>query len=270
MSFPTLPGGLGLGALALLMPVTTPLVHAQIATDRPDFVESSATVGAGAFQLETSVSYGRTGSGADRAASWSTPTLLRLGVGDVWELRVESAGWVHDASAAGQGAGSGLADAAVGAKWHVAPQRGASPATAVLVHADLPSGATALQGDGVRPSLRAVAEWELPAGVALGVMPGIALRRVSGESFAAGVLGVVVGKALSSSVRTFAEVSFHQLAAAEHGGNAGTFNAGLALLLTEFVQLDTGFSWGLTESAEDLTWGLGFSFLRPDSLASGR
>jgi hypothetical protein len=264
MASSTLPKSLGLGALVSVLTAAAPAsAHAQIVTDRPDFVESSATVGAGAFQLETSVSYGRTGAGAVRSATWSTPTLLRLGVGDALELRLESAGWIRDASAPGQGSGSGLADAAVGAKWRLKAQRGASPAAALLVHAELPSGATDLQGDGVRPSLRAVAEWELPEGFALGVMPGIAVGRASGEGFPSGILGLVVGKAVTSSLRTFAEVSFPQLAAAQHGGHVGTFNTGLALLLTDHVQLDTGLSWGLTESAEDLTWGFGLSVFRP-------
>jgi hypothetical protein len=47
----------------------------------------------------------------------------------------------------------------------------------VLAHADLPSGSRALRGEGVRPSLRVSAEWDLPADLSLGVMPGIAVDR---------------------------------------------------------------------------------------------
>ena len=262
MPVSTLPRTLGLCALVPLFALPAQPADAQIATDRPDFVESSATVGAGAMQLETSVSYGRTGSGAGRLATWSTPTLIRLGVGDVFEFRLESDAWVWDASTASQG-DDGFADIAVGFKWHLGDERGSTPSTAILVHADLPSGSEALRGDGVRPSLRAVAEWTLPSGLALGVMPGIALERESGSAFLAGIVGVVLGLELTASLRSFAEVSFEQLAAADRGGNVGTFNAGLALLLTENLQLDTGVAWGLTESAQDVSWGLGLSVLAP-------
>jgi hypothetical protein len=262
MHFSTLPRALGLCAQLCLFALCAPAAHAQIATDRPDFVESSATVGAGGVQVETSVSYGRSGSGAGRQAAWSTPTLLRVGIGDVFELRVESEGWIRDVSSTSR-ADDGLADAAVGFKWHTGDERGAAPATAVLVHADLPSGAEAHRGEGVRPSLRAVAEWTLPHGLALGVMPGVAALHESGTTFIAGVLGVVAGMELTGSLRGFVEVSFEQLASAEHGGHVGTFNTGLALLLGHNLQLDTGVSWGITDSAQDISWGLGLSVLSP-------
>jgi hypothetical protein len=214
------------------------------------------------MQLETSISYGRTGSGAGRQAAWSTPTLIRLGIGEVFEFRVESDAWVQDASPSSQRE-DGLADIAVGFKWHLGDERGSTPSTAILVHADLPSGAAALRGDGVRPSLRAVAEWALPSGLALGVMPGITVERDAGDGFLTGIVGVVLGLELTGSLRSFVEVSFEQLAAADRGGNLGTFNAGLALLLTENLQLDTGVALGLTESAQDFSWGFGLSALAP-------
>ena len=263
MCVSTLPRTVGLSALLFLLSATASTAGAQIATDRPDFVESSITVGGGSFQVETSVSYGHSGSGSGRLAAWSTPTLLRLGIGDAFELRIESAGWVRDASAVGMEAGDGLADAAIGLKWHLTDERGAAPSTAILVHADVPSGGEAIRGDGVRPSLRGVAEWSLPSGFALGVMPGVALSRDDGGSFAAGILGVVVGKDLIGTLRGFAEVAFAQLAAAEHGGTVAAFNTGLALLLAPNVQVDIGVSWGLTENAQDLSWGLGLSVLSP-------
>jgi Putative MetA-pathway of phenol degradation len=248
--------------LALLLPSAA---GAQIVTDRPDFVESSATVGSGALQIETSVAYGRTGSGGARVAAWTTPTLLRIGLGETLELRMESEGWVRDASATSLQTGNGLADVSVGLKWHAGDEAGASPSIALLVHADLPSGVDSRRGQGVRPSLRAVAEWTLPAGFALGFMPGLAIDRDDANVFVYGILGVALGKELTDSLRTFAEVSFERLAATERGGSAGSFNTGLAFLLTPTVQIDTGVSWRLTGASEDLRWGLGLSLLMPGS-----
>ena len=47
-----------------------------IATDRPDFVESSQTVGLGRWQIETSVAWEEDEDGAFEASAFSTPTLL--------------------------------------------------------------------------------------------------------------------------------------------------------------------------------------------------
>ncbi len=48
-----------------------------IATDRPDFVESSNVVGKGRFQVETSIGMDRSKSAGVRERTWATPTLLR-------------------------------------------------------------------------------------------------------------------------------------------------------------------------------------------------
>jgi Putative MetA-pathway of phenol degradation len=240
-------------------------IGAQIATDRPDFVESSATVGSGAVQIETGLAYGRTGSGTSRLASWTTPTLLRVGIGNALEFRMETEGWVRDASASGLRLGDGLTDVSVGLKWHVGDESGVSPAIALLFHADLPSGVDSRRGRGVRPSLRAVGEWTLPSGFALGIMPGLALDRDERDTFAYGILGIVLSKDLSASLRGFTEISFEQFAALERGGTSGSFNTGLAILLTPMVQLDTAVSWRVAGASDSFRWTLGLSLLRPGS-----
>lgn len=55
------------------------LAEEPIATDRPDFVESSQTVGLGRWQIETSVAWEEDEDGAFEASAFSTPTLLRYG-----------------------------------------------------------------------------------------------------------------------------------------------------------------------------------------------
>ena len=81
-----------LASLALLAPLSAIAADDGIVTDRPDFVESSNVVGRGRFQIETSVLAERDKSDGVRARTYSMPTLLRYGVGDVLELRVETDG----------------------------------------------------------------------------------------------------------------------------------------------------------------------------------
>lgn len=245
-------------ALFAALAVPAPAV-AQIATDRPDFVESSATVGRGALQVETSVAFDAHGSHPSRAAAWSTPTLLRLGVSSDVELRLESDLWVRDVSSPALAGQSGLADVSVGAKWHVFDETGPLPSAAVLLHADLPTGSAGLRAGGVGTSLRAVGEWTLPRGFALGVMPGVASRPSEEGRRLAGILGAVVGKELTPVLRAFTEVAFERLAGDLLGGHVGTLNGGLAWLVGDAAQLDLAFSVGVTASAPDLAFTVGWS-----------
>jgi hypothetical protein len=127
-------------------------------------------VGAGVIQVETGVAYSRSGSGASKDAAWTTPSLLRIGIGSVLELRLESELATVDASAPGVGGGSGVSDVSLGLKWHAADAVGLRPSTGVLVHVDLPTGSPRLRGTGLRPSLRLSGEWELPGGVGVGAL----------------------------------------------------------------------------------------------------
>src|SRR5262245_3846378 len=86
-----------LAATALLVAATQAARAADdgIVTDRPDFVESSLTVGKYRFQIETSVNLERDDQDDVKFRTWTTPTLLRFGVSDNLELRLESDGYTR-------------------------------------------------------------------------------------------------------------------------------------------------------------------------------
>ena len=148
-------------ALALC---AAPAVHAQdeIATDRPDFVESSNVVGKDRLQVETSLLLERNRSGGARDRTASTPTLLRYGIGETFELRAETDGRIvnHHTDGGGRSTQAGYADTSLGLKWHAMDAAGSLPSVGVLLHADLDSGSRAFRGQGLRPSLRVVGEWD--------------------------------------------------------------------------------------------------------------
>jgi hypothetical protein len=236
----------------------------QIATDRPDFVESSNVVGAGRLQVETSLLLERDRSGAARARSVSTPTLLRYGIGETFELRVETDGRIRQRAADGgmSRSDTGYADTSLGVKWHALDAAGSLPSVGVLLHADLDSGSRALRGQGVRPSLRAVGEWELPAGLSLGVMPGVGIERDDAGRYRYGILGVVLGKSINERLRAFVEVAMPQIARSAHGGTQATLDVGGAWLLSDTVQLDAMFARGLNSRTPDSAFTVGLSFKR--------
>jgi len=253
------------GALSAVRPA-----HADetISTDRPDFVESSDVVGKGRFQVEIGFASERsTDSQGTRLRLSSTPTLLRLGVSDSIELRVETDGVLRlrsqDTATSTITRERGFADASLGIKWHARDgnEDTGQAALAWLLHFDVDSGSRAFRGNGVRPSLRMVAEWELAHGLSVGVMPGLAVdRNDQGSHFASGILALTVAKSWTEDWRSFVEVAGQQIASAHNGGSVVTFDTGVAWLLNKSVQLDAAMSWGLTRNSPDTQWTLGLSF----------
>ena len=148
------------------------------------------------MQLETSIGIDRSKVDGVREHTIATPTLLRFGVSDTVELRVETDGAMRSRTTDGSSprqSERGYGDVSLGLKWHAVDAAGALPSLGLLFHADLDTGSAPFRGQGTRPSARIVAEWELGAGMSLGVMPGFVYERHAGGTH--GILGVVVGKA---------------------------------------------------------------------------
>jgi hypothetical protein len=236
----------------------------EIATDRPDFVESSDVVGPGRFQLETGFSQERDKSGGTQTTVSFTPTLLRIGLNKSWELRFETDGYLQARSEGpwGSASSSGMADIDVGLKWHMQDGNESrnTPGIAWLFHATLPSGAEQFRGKGVRPSVRMVAEWELPQGLSAGVMPGVVLDQTAdGTRFTSALLAATVAKSWTEQWRSFIELSARQLADEKYGGNVYTLDTGVAYLINRNTQLDVYLAHGLNDNAPDTELGVGLS-----------
>ncbi len=234
----------------------------QIATDRPDFVESSNVVGKGRFQIETSFAMETDKrTPGTKNTTYATPTLLRYGTSEDWEVRLETDGYL---SAKSETAGvstteSGMADISLGAKVHTQDQKGIRPSVGWLVHMDLASGDAPFRGAGVQPSLRAVFEWELDYDMSAGIMPGVASLTNGTDRYVAGIFAVVVGKSITDELRTFVEISGQEIAAKKYGGSIVTYDVGFAYLLTKTVQLDIATSIAANDDTPDNSWTLGLS-----------
>lgn len=254
---------LSLACIATWAP-TASAADGAIVTDRPDFVESSDVVPPGRLQLETSLAFERERQPGMRARLSATPTLLRIGVAENWELRFETDGRLRLSTSAGglTNRQRGWADLSFGVKWHQrsGDAQAGTPGLGWLLHVDTDSGSGAFRGQGMRPSLRMVAEWELPGGWAVGVMPGLYRdRNEDGRRFIGGIFAAVAGKSLTDRLRGFVEIAGQQLASARNGASLITLNSGLAYLLQDDLQLDAALSRGLNKNAPDLAMTVGLS-----------
>lgn len=184
---------------------------------------------------------------------------MRFGIGEALEGRAESDLWVRQAS--GGKAQTGIADFSVGLKWEATEGGDRRPGLAFLLHTHLPTGSGTWRGDGVRPSLRGVVEWDLPAGANLGVMPGVE-RAVGVDGVeTTGLLAVVLGKGWGNRFGAFIELALERIAGSGEGGNTGSWNAGGTYLMGEGTQLDAAFSLPATSSASGVGVTVVFSQL---------
>lgn len=250
--------------VAALLACGTTWADDSISTDRPDFVESSDVVGAGRFQVETGVTSDRHAQDGVTTRTLTTPTLFRLGLGATTELRLETDGWTRertrDAAAGTPATERGWSDLSFGIKWHVLDGAGSTPGVAWLAHVDTATGSRAFRGAGLRPSLRAAVEWDLPEDFSLGVMPGVYVdRNEAGRRYAGAILAATLGKEWSPRWHSFVEVAGQQLAGKRNGGSVVTLDTGLAFLATPSLQFDIEVARGLTDAAPDLESGLGVS-----------
>lgn len=237
-----------------------------LSTDRPDFVESSDVMAPERWQVEAGLQHERTQADGEKSRTLTTPTLLRLGVGHAMEVRLETDGAVRNSSTdTASGATRrerGFADLSLGLKWRLqeGDEARGTPAVAWLAQVDVDSGSRAFRGQGVRPSLRAVAQWELPQDFSVGVMPGLLFDKSDdGRRFTSGLLGVTVSKALSPGWHAFAELAGEDLGARPHRDPVRFFDTGLTWLASESLQFDVSVTHGLTPAAPDVAWGVGLS-----------
>jgi len=238
-----------------------------IVTDRPGVAESSKVVGKGRLQLETSAAWERQRDDDRHSRTLTTPTLLRVGLGDTTELRVETDGRsiAHEVEQpeGARSVGAGWADTELGLKWHVADQQGASPSLGVLLHAILPSGSHDRRGHGTRPSLRLSAEWDLPGGYAFGLMPGIASDSDDlGARYGYGILAANLGKDFGEHAHGFVELAAPQIARAAHGGTQLLVDTGVTYQLSKDSQVDFAVTHGLNHRTPDLGLAFGVSLRR--------
>lgn len=235
-------------AVALLAGAAQAADH--IDTDGPDFVESTGAVPEGRIQFETGPQQTTDRRDGAKLTATSTPLLLKAGISDAVELRLETDGYLHNAGLDAAGAAPspqyGHADTAIGFKYHVQDgvSRTLNPALAWIVHVELPSGSPALRGLGLRPSVRAVLGWDLPGDNTLGVMPGVKLdTRADGRRFASGILGVVAGHWWTPRLRNFIEMEADSIAHQADGGTILYKNVGGSYLLGDDWQIGARAGW---------------------------
>ena len=266
------------GLLVLLVTVcasSSSLAGAQeesppLVTDRPDQTESTAIVPKGSVQLEMGVK-----QDADELARAEEVTdtfgsaLLRIGLARKVELRL---GW-NGFGARDQRKGAvskrrqGIRDANLGAKIHLAPEKGRRPGIAVIPGVSVPVGNEELTSGGVDPGVLVAFNHTISDRVGLGYNGGLVFESnepTGGDrrTLSTWVYSIASGITLSETLGTFVEV-FGSTPASASGSTAVSFDTGLVWLARPNLQFDASAGLGLTDSATDWFVSVGLTVRLP-------
>jgi len=232
--------------------------EAPLVTDRPDFTESTVTVAPGRFQLESGHTFAKLGR---TEAHTIGEVLVRVGLVE----RVEARIGLNSYTVAGSpdGAPDGAEDLSLGFKWTLAARdagtRRGEPDVALLVEADLPTGAEKIGGDGVRPSAILALSWPLSERFDFGMNGGLEYASGGGERFARASGSATAAFSLAEGLGVFAEV--FALFPEEKGGPDTHFiNAGLTLLAGPDLQFDGRIGVGLDQPDPNYFAGVGLAW----------
>jgi hypothetical protein len=264
---------LRLAMIVVTILLSGPLVAADseappLITDRPDVTESSEVVDRGLVQVEMGYSFFRFEDGSERLDLWALPgTLVRVGLHDRVELRVEWAGYLRESLDVGGSSheDSGWGNAALGAKIKLRDEKGAAPQLALLVDAVVPSGTKSFRAERVDPAVRLAGSHTLTERLGLGYNFGfgaLTIEEASGDidTLGLGRYSLALGIGLSEHWGTFVEVFGFMPTS---GGPAHSVDAGLTYLVSRNLQLDLSGGLGVNDRAEDWFVGAGISFRLP-------
>lgn len=236
----------------------------KLSTDRPDILTAPEVVGRGRFQIETGGLVERKDAPDTRTRTASTPTLLRLGVSDSLELRVETAGYVRERettfSTGATSYATGYADASFGVKWQMQKAGSGAPGIGWILQAEAPIGSSGVGRGGVRPAVIGLFDWEVTPRLEASVNAGFKWDRDDeGRRYLAPSAGAGLMFAITDRVGVGAEVVARQLASKRHGGNDVVADVHAVYLLTRNVQVDALAGRGLTHDSPKYLFGAGIS-----------
>ncbi len=238
----------------------------ELKTDRPDFTESSSTVGLGRVQLEAGYTYSRDHATGVSAHSYPE-ALLRIGLfADWFELRLGqnvAASRIRTAAVTDRTAGP--EDFYAGVKLGLTEQKAWGPELALILFATVPTGDRAYTANRTLPGASFQYGWEVSDFLSVG---GSSIATAAVEEDRHGYVelaqSVTVGYALTDKLGAYTEV----FGFAPHGANSAATapmyyaNGGFTYKVTPNLQYDIRVGAGLNAAADDFFAGVGFAYRR--------
>ena len=241
--------------------------ESPLESDRPDFTESSATVGYGRFQVESGYTYTHTKSGPITTDTHDLPELLlRYGVAQRLELRFAWEGMVFERQADRDNARaldeSGSTDLEFGVKYALSKQEGWRPQSAVIVAVTAPGGSPAFSSRQVDAEVNYCYSWEFTKRLSLNCSTGSRWTGELGDRLSFFFQSASVEYELTERLHFYSEwFAFFRRDSIDNRPQH-YFDAGCTYLVTPNVQLDWRAGLGLNDAADDFFTGCGLVIRR--------
>jgi hypothetical protein len=235
-----------------------------LVTDRPDFTESSSTVGRGVIQLEMGYTYITDNSSGERFTAHSYPeALLRVGVLAEW-LELRAAGnFANELTHAGghRVIESGAEDLYVGIKLALTEQHEVWPEMALIPQMLVPVGSSPLGNRRVLPGVNWTYSWELSDFLSTGGQSQInwVLDGETHREYVEFSQSWTLNYSLTDRLGAYTEWYALIPRDADTDGPQQYADGGFTFLVNDNVQLDVRAGIGLNEAADDFFTGAGLS-----------
>ena len=233
-----------------------------LASDRPDFVEASVTVGMGVRQLEMGYTYFRDDEGNTSFTAHSYPEFLfRFGVLADWlEMRV---GWnyatLRERIGPFTATVSGAEDLYLGIKLGLTPQDGILPEMALVPQMTVPTGHSQLTANQVLPGVNWLYGWDVSDFIGIGgsTQANIALDPITADEYLEFAQAFTINYAISEKVGAYTEWFTFVPTGAEFVSTIHFLDAGMVYRVTNDLQLDIRIGKGVSGPATDYFVGTG-------------
>jgi hypothetical protein len=242
-----------------------PNLEEPLITDRPDFTESSVTVGRGVTQVEMGYTYTYDSDNLSSTSQHSYPeTLFRIGMlADWFEFRLDwNVGGISETVFGGpDNSDTGAEDLGIGCKIALTPQECILPETAIILEMSVPTGADEFTAGEVLPGFSYLYGWTINDQWETGALTGLH-RQVDGETSDAYVefaQSWTLVRSWTDNVSSYTEWYCLVPCSADTDPTQQYFNGGFAVLLSDDVQWDIRAGVGLNDASDDYFVGSGLS-----------
>ena len=176
--------------------------------DRPGIADGSTTVGRGHFQIETAIQREFRSGGDDRTSF--TPTLLRYGFADKWEVRLEGNGYTWQKQidpTQGATRSQGFAPTSIGIKYNFVDAVGSKqPSVGAIVRVFPPSGSGDFRSTRTTGDFRLAADWNFAEKWSLNPNVGVGVYQDSAnQTYTAGLFAATLNFNPSKVVNFFVD-----------------------------------------------------------------
>jgi len=235
--------------------------------DRPDFTESSTTVGLGVKQVEMGYTYTFDNDGTTQTKSHSYPEMLwRVGVYADWlELRIAyNFGDVFGAteSTETRTTTSGGEDLYLGFKIALTPQDGILPETALVLQTTVASGDDVFSAGEALPGFNYIYSWALDNDWSLAGQTqwNRAMDAETTRPYSEFSQSLAIGKSFSEKLGGYYEWFCLIPDGADSAPVEHYMDGGFTYLIQNNLQLDIRAGFGLNEESADYFAGTGLIF----------